>query len=387
MTSTLKCASGSRSLFQPDLFPQVKSTAVPSRKSPLVTLRDLCSITSFAASLDGPLLSNEQDGQQIAPSGPEVVPVNPSAPPVSGKAKRTHGMSGPSSTDSSGNAAPLSSWESRLRARMGSNGSMEYRLIWKHRTTPSGRQIYALRASGRRTSDSASTGWPTPNAMPEGRGGLQTNPEKALQRREQGHQLNLDDAACLALPMAGWPTCAARDHKSGESIKDLTNARPLSEVCLLAGWSSPTAMDGSRGILPPRSTDTGHPLDQQAAMSGWNTPRESDGSHGGPNQKGGALSADAALAGWGTPRVTTNGGVGSLEWASDGQARLEDQVHGVITTSSTAETEKRGALNPALSRWLQDYPPEWCQAAIRAFRKFKQLPRRAKCASRGTETP
>ena len=49
--------------------------------------------------------------------------------------------------------------------------------------------------------------WPTPNAIPEGRGGLQSNPEKAMERRAQGHMLNLDDAACLA----SWPTPTAQD--------------------------------------------------------------------------------------------------------------------------------------------------------------------------------
>lgn len=53
--------------------------------------------------------------------------------------------------------------------------------------------------------------WPTPNAMPPNRGGLQANPDKARERRAQGHQLNLDDAACLA----SWPTPTVRDHKDG----------------------------------------------------------------------------------------------------------------------------------------------------------------------------
>ena len=56
-------------------------------------------------------------------------------------------------------------------------------------------------------------GWPTPNAMPENRGGLQTNPEKALERREQGHMLNLDDAATLA----GWATPTTGDSKGRAS--------------------------------------------------------------------------------------------------------------------------------------------------------------------------
>jgi hypothetical protein len=54
-------------------------------------------------------------------------------------------------------------------------------------------------AGGALSADAAKvTGWPTPNAMPPNRGGLQTNPEKAMRRRAQGHMLNLDDAACLA---------------------------------------------------------------------------------------------------------------------------------------------------------------------------------------------
>jgi len=53
------------------------------------------------------------------------------------------------------------------------------------------------------------TSWPTPNAMPPNRGGLQSNPQKALERRQQGHQLNLDDAVCLT----SWSTPSARDWK------------------------------------------------------------------------------------------------------------------------------------------------------------------------------
>ena len=123
---------------------------------------------------------------------------------------------------------------------------------------PSGPPICALRASGRRISGNDCSGWPTPcqqdgpkggpsqgvdrlpaaaqmagwptpNAIPETRGGLQGNPAKALERRSQGHALNLDDAACLS------------------------------------GWVSPPAQDGSRGVLPPRPQDTGIPLSQQVS--------------------------------------------------------------------------------------------------------------------------
>ena len=55
-----------------------------------------------------------------------------------------------------------SSLESRLRAVLDVNGSPEYVLTWKHWAMPSGPPICALRARGRRTSDSGFTGWGTP---------------------------------------------------------------------------------------------------------------------------------------------------------------------------------------------------------------------------------
>ena len=61
------------------------------------------------------------------------------------------------------------------------------------------------------------TGWPSPNAMPLNRGGLQTNPVKAMERVSQGHQMNLDDAATLA----GWATPTSRDHKDTGSLENV----------------------------------------------------------------------------------------------------------------------------------------------------------------------
>ena len=99
---------------------------------------------------------------------------------------------------------------------MAADGSPEYVLTWKHWDMESGPPICALRARGRRTSDSDCSGWPTPKAH----------------RPDQDSQY-----------ARGNPT--------------------LGRVASMAGWVSPTARDHSRGVKPPRSHDKGIPLSQQ----------------------------------------------------------------------------------------------------------------------------
>jgi hypothetical protein len=120
-------------------------------------------------------------------------------------------------------------------------------------------------------------GWPTPNAMPPNRGGLQSDPAKALERRRQGHMLNLDDAATLA----GWPTPTKQDQVMS-------------------------------GVAAYPKTPTHH--------------------------TGTTLTDAAQLA-----------------------------AFGLLPSGSPASTEKRGALNPAFSRWLLGFPAEWDDCAATAM--------------------
>ena len=84
---------------------------------------------------------------------------------------------------------------------MGLLGSMLYTLTWKERVTPAQLSISALRASARRTSDSAFTGWPTATANAYTGAGT------------QGRQGGMNLQTCAQL--AGWNTPAATDGKGG----------------------------------------------------------------------------------------------------------------------------------------------------------------------------
>lgn len=115
----------------------------------------------------------------------------------------TFGLTGKISLTS---AALQSLLASKLQAR--SIGSILYRLTWKDRVTPSGRTIFALRASAARTSGSEFilSGWPTTTTRDHKDTGSLDN----SMVRADG-KIRHDTVPRIA-HLAGWPTANATDN-------------------------------------------------------------------------------------------------------------------------------------------------------------------------------
>ena len=133
---------------------------------------DIPNAISSLGSVGGPFLSDLQSGLKMNHAGLDHAHSSPSQSPVKGLEIKTNVTCGPCSPISSASVGLQSLLESRLRARLGENGSPEYVLIWKHWDMQSGPPICALRASAPRTSGKDFSGWPTPISS-EARQGFQ----------------------------------------------------------------------------------------------------------------------------------------------------------------------------------------------------------------------
>ena len=282
---------------------------------------DILNAISSQASEAGASHSGSQDGQTTVLFGPAPALASLSARQAQEQGLLMSGTSGRTGITSSASASLQSYLASRLQAKTASAGSILYRLTWKQRDTPSLRKIYALRASARRTSDSASglSGWPTPIRQ------------------------DASDSARTTTAAQKWKT----DDKLAAAHTSLDAAR-------LAGWPTPTTADtGSQAPLPEMAKAMfGKPSRRmQEDMAGWPTPAQTDhkGGYEGGRIRDGKLSTD---------RLDVTAQIA-------GPARLT--ASGEMLTGCSAEMESGGQLNPAHSRWLMGYPPEWDDCAVTAM--------------------
>ncbi len=303
-------------------------------------------------------------------SGQAAAPASRSPLQENGKVLPTTGTSGRTGSPSLPSAALSSSLASRLRARLPLPGTILFATIWKERVTPSGRAISRLRASAPRTSGKDCGSWPTPQGESDSKNSM-GNKSSAVFKTTAG-----------AAQLASWgtPTVQNAKHANGSGISPSERQRDpnvLHNQVHLASWPTPTLHDAERGGQEKRAmgeTRHGSNLQDFALTAHWPTP---DTEQGRPASmelierrklEGKKTTVRlSAAASWATPRVTSNGNHGSPVRANDGRARLEDQVHGVISSGFPAPMEKRGQLNPDFSRWLQGYSTEHLSCAPTAM--------------------
>lgn len=183
--------------------------------------------TSSPASADGHLHSSLQESQTQIDSGQGLA--HASRFPVQERdlLKPTSDTSGPSSLISSRSASLTQSLASKLQARLGRDGLMEYRQTWNQKVTPAGRQYWAHTASAHRISANDSTGWPTPMAS------------KNSPQTRSDFTPNL---AAVALT-AGWPTPTVDD--SSNVTRESGAFQSLARAA--QGWLTPSANEDAAG--------------------------------------------------------------------------------------------------------------------------------------------
>ena len=280
-----------------------KLTPAPSLTSTRSIYKDLINATSSQESAAGLMRSASQDGRIADLFGLEVAPANLSPSQVKDEAWTIQGIYGPTSFGSSVPSGPLSSWENRLRERLGTGGSMEFELIWKELATPGGRSIFRLSRSTPRTFASGFIGslktWNTPTCHMAKEAGYPAEfTRNTISLTAEAH-------------IATWPTPTKADGDGGHTMgtasatgkredgSKITVSLP-GVVKIVSTWPTPTSQDCARGTGTIRPQDTGIPLPQRVA-----------------------------------------------------------QVIGTTPSGSPDQTENRGALNPAFPCWLMGYPTAW----------------------------
>jgi hypothetical protein len=122
------------------------------------------------------------------------------------------------------------------------------------------------------------------------------------------------------------------------------------QVGQMSTWRTPQAQEGAKGNVTRGSQKHGHQvwLTEQVMASTWPTPTVAD-VEGGRKHRSGARSGELLLNGLAATEPT-----------------------GPTQSGASAQTARRGALNPIFVFWLMGFPTEWQASALRAMQSFRK---------------
>ena len=315
------------------------------------TLQATPNAISLLVSESGAMRYVNQDGLIVDLFGQVVAHASRSAPQATKKELPTSATSGLSGSISSASAALQLSLVSKLKQQLDTAGSTLFKLTWKEKTTPAGRSVSLLRASGHRTSGSDSGSWPTTLAS-DSRGSA------GVGKRELPN----------AVKWVGWPTPQTMDTLPPMDYEKRLNhpGRPgrtvsgnLREVVTIVGWPTPIVGDTTGGPRPPDSRRGPAPGLQAAAnLTSWPTTSTRDHKGG---YRGGAYERRQDQHG----HVGRNGATGfwdNCDWLScrDGKYRPVESGTFPLAHGSTARVGRLRAYGNAIV-------PQAAQALIEAY--------------------
>lgn len=209
--------------------------------SPATSMDTRNAISSQAADC-GLLQLGLQDGPTADLFGPAPVRVSRSALRAKVSEQMIQGICGRTFIASSVPVGPLSSWESRLRARLATVGSTESALIWRQKTTPAGVSISRLAPSTRHTNGTDSIGSRSYNPTPDASCGGPDPASRKTGKSVQAIMYSYNPTPTVADIQGG------RKHRSGARKNE-----PLLNGLMLAYSPTPTSLSFKDSHQPGNS--------------------------------------------------------------------------------------------------------------------------------------